>query len=359
MKFQNYLITQLKLHPCIQPADIVKLCYQAAFGAEHLLNDLEQAENYFYSEYNSVPEMNCELYEEISDSVCRINLAAWKASGMPAEWLFRMFVNSANIAQGGKEVFLQNLEKATELLQTKNHSFTLDTWNQYLKRYQEEGIHAVHHSQTYRNQERPAYRIVCKRFLRLLPILKAAALLPNKTGAKVIVIDGRAASGKSTVADDLEMIMEAGIVHMDDFFLPLELRNYERYAEPGGNIHYERFSSEVLPYISNTDRFSYTVFDCRKMDYIGSHFVTHSKWRIIEGAYCCHPYFGEYADLKIFSDIDPNEQMSRLINRNGAQMAERFRTEWIPYEEKYYKQYKIKENADIIIPCTQKPNMLY
>ena len=35
---------------------------------------------------------------------------------------------------------------------------------------------------------------------------------------------------------------------MDDFFLPMELRTAERLEEPGGNVHYERFSAEVDVY---------------------------------------------------------------------------------------------------------------
>ena len=39
MNFSDHLKKQLSLHPSMQPQDIVKLCYQAAFGAEPLLPD--------------------------------------------------------------------------------------------------------------------------------------------------------------------------------------------------------------------------------------------------------------------------------------------------------------------------------
>lgn len=349
MKFQHYLLQQLNLHPCMQPQDIVKLCYQAAFGAEHLLQDIETAKKYFNNEYNSVAEQNMDLFEEISPFVCRINLAAWKASKMPSEWLFHMFLNTANIPQGGNDIFLQNLKTAEAVLIKTEVSFSFDEWHDYLNQYKESGIHAVHHSGIYRQKERPAYRIVHKRFLRLLPILQKSALLSHNEKAKIIAIDGRAASGKSTLADDLRLILHAGIVHMDDFFLPPDLRSKERYIEPGGNVHYERFAFEILPNLTDKESFSYTKFDCSIMDYNGTRLVKASEWRVVEGAYSCHPVFGNYADLKVFSDINPEEQMKRLIARNGAEMAERFRTQWIPMEEHYYNYYKIKEHADITI----------
>ena len=43
------------------------------------------------------------------------------------------------------------------------------------------------------------------------------------------------------------------------------------------------------------------------------------------------------------------EQMERIICRNGKDMAERFRNEWIPMEEKYFAAYDIKKQADIYL----------
>ena len=39
----------------LQPQDVLKLCYQAAYGAEHLLTDLPAAKRYFEEEYAAVP----------------------------------------------------------------------------------------------------------------------------------------------------------------------------------------------------------------------------------------------------------------------------------------------------------------
>ena len=56
MEFEYYVRQQLERHKSIQPQDIVKLCYQAAYGAEHMLADMEAAKKYFYTEYDSVSE---------------------------------------------------------------------------------------------------------------------------------------------------------------------------------------------------------------------------------------------------------------------------------------------------------------
>ena len=37
MDFTTCLREQLRRHPSMQPQDVIKLCYQAARGAEHLI----------------------------------------------------------------------------------------------------------------------------------------------------------------------------------------------------------------------------------------------------------------------------------------------------------------------------------
>ena len=62
----------------------------------------------------------------------------------------------------------------------------------------------------------------------------------------VIAIDGNCTAGKTTLAAVLEKEYDCNVFHMDDFFLRPQQRTAERYAEPGGNVDYERFQEEVL-----------------------------------------------------------------------------------------------------------------
>lgn len=362
MNFTDHLIQQLYRHPVMQPQDIVKLCFQAAFGAEHLLSDPDAARRYFYAEYDSVAPCTGNLYESISDSICRISLPAWKASGMPAEWLFTMFTETASVSHGSTELFLQLLDEATRIISERNFAFSPEYWQSHLKSYLASGIHAVHHSARYRESEQPSYRIVKSDFIRLLPILQKAAFLAAPSAqtqegdaqncsskAKVIAIDGRAASGKTTLSKLLSIVLKAGVVHMDDFFLPPALRTDARLEQPGGNVHYERFAMEVLPRIPDNAGFSYRIFDCGQMDYNGFREVKASDWRIVEGSYSHHPHFGKYADLRVLSHVEADEQMRRILLRDGEWLAERFRSVWIPMEEKYFEYYDIRTRSDVIV----------
>lgn len=359
---KDYIIRQQELHPSMQPQDVVKLCYQAVYGAEHLLMDVEAAREYFDSEYAAVLPKDGLLYEEISEKYCRLNLASWKHKGWPKQWLFRMFAASvATAAQqksqtrssSSESEFEEYLKAVRCELSQHCRWFSEDGWNQYLERYKMHGMGPVHHSPEYREKEQPAYRVVDQSFVELLPILEAVVAWMSEQkkcscNGCIIAIDGRAAAGKSTLAHKLKYILEGEMIRMDDFFLPPVLRTGERFVTPGGNIHYERFQEEVLPFLSSMEDFTYRRFDCSIMDYQGEVQVKGASCRIVEGSYSLHPIFGDYADITVFCDVDPKVQMERIKKRNGIQMAEMFRTRWIPLEEAYFQSSAIRDKAMIL-----------
>jgi len=321
---------QLQLHPSMQPQDMVKLCFQAAYGAEHLLGDITRVRQYFDDEMARISERDGPLVEFIADDVCRVNMAVWKKHRLPGEWLFNLFVESAQERRGnGKEIFDAYMKQAEAFMPMGKE------W---------QGITApVHHTDIYRENEYPAYRVIAGRYPRVIPIL--ACMTPSC----VVAIDGRAASGKTTIAHDLAAVTGAGVIHVDDFFLPKALRTNERLASPGGNFHHERLAEEVLPFLRSGEGFSYRKFDCTSMTYDDNkRNVLPAPIRVVEGAYSCHPVLGSYMDLRVFSDIAPDAQMQRIEIRNGA-MAAMYKEKWIPMEEAYLQAFSIKRNADVII----------
>src|SRR5574344_370862 len=84
MTFRDCLAEQCKLHPSMQCVDVVKLCHQADFGAEHLLTDVASAKAYFEKEYDGSScsdTTNIPLVEYISSDVARVNFVPWITAG--------------------------------------------------------------------------------------------------------------------------------------------------------------------------------------------------------------------------------------------------------------------------------------
>lgn len=165
MSFERVLKDQAEAHPSMRPQDALKLCFQAAFGAEHLLLDLSAARRYFDAEYDAVAPRDIPLYEAVSEDFARVNLAAWKRHGYSRDALFDMFAASAASGSGGGG-FEEYLGAVTSLAERGELPFASDEWGGFLTVYLQGGIRAVHHSEEYRAAERPSYRIVDVRLLR-------------------------------------------------------------------------------------------------------------------------------------------------------------------------------------------------
>lgn len=162
-----YLREQLILHPAMESQDLAKLCYQAARGAEHLLADPQRARAYLVQEMEAVEARgDLPLYEIISPTVARVNLAPWKAQGLEVDHLFEMFSSTAATTSDGIDLLPAYLAEVTSLLSTGDHPVTAHEWAVFLRAYEGMGMPAIHHSEAYRLHNQPAYRIVRVALLR-------------------------------------------------------------------------------------------------------------------------------------------------------------------------------------------------
>ena len=319
----------LKHHADYSARDMAELAFHGAFGAGFVSFDRIQQRQMIIDDLASIKASDVPLFEIISPNYCRISLAAWKFHKLPGDWLFNIYCASAEVFPDSGTLYSDYID----IIAGKKPEFS-----NKLKSA----------AQSCKAANNPAYRVVSNRYLQVIPVLQMMAQFPEETVC-VIAVDGRAASGKTTLSRQLAFITGGGVIHMDDFFLPVEMRTPERLNQPGGNVHYERFKAEVLPKLRSAKAFEYQRFDCSKMELGKMRSVTASRWRIVEGAYSFHPEFGKYADLKVFFDISPAEQIKRIVRRNGERAAAVFSSRWIPLEENYIRSFNIKQKSDIVI----------
>lgn len=164
----------------------------------------------------------------------------------------------------------------------------------------------------------------------------------------VVAIDGRCGAGKTTLAVQLQRHYGCTVIPADQFFLRPEQRTAQRLAIPGENVDHERLLGEVLVPLKQGKSFSYRPFDCSRMELGHPVVVEPGRVTVVEGSYSCHPELWDYYDLHIFVSVDLQEQIKRILRRNGSYAAV-FREKWIPLEERYFAAFDLENRCELVL----------
>lgn len=350
MNMRHILLEHINRYKNMEIQDAVKLIYQSVFGCAHLIEDQDICEKRIAEElekYSTIPERTA--YEDIGGGYARLYLNSQAAKLLPSEFIADMFIETSKHNEGSVEIFETSMNELRTLVEDGNTPFSLESFEKYAAEYKKSGYPVVSHSGQYNKLYCPSYRVILKIYEKIHPLLIKISEVLSKKSRCVVALDGRSASGKTTLAEIMRNTFDADVIHMDDFFLPAELRTSDRFIEPGGNVHYERFNEEVVYGLNSGDQFEYQVFDCSEMRIKGKRKVGKSKIIIVEGAYALHPKITAQYDVKAFYDIDKNQQLRRIIKRNGKTMLENFENRWIPLENEYIKAYSIKEKCSVVL----------
>ncbi len=332
----------------LQLRDMVKLIYQNEHGCGHLISDPGESLERLRGEYNSLRESSDELFEEIGNGLCRLNLGAMGDGDVSLETVNGFAVYTARTVVGSREGLLLKLRILGACCKDGLLPFDHREAEAFLEDYISSGCPAVGHSQQYREVYSPAYRVVRREFMTYYPLFCRIDALMKEKSRTTVAIDGVCGSGKSTLGELVREVYGCNLFHMDDFFLPLPRKTPERLAETGGNVDYERFRSEVLQGLATGRRFSYRVYDCASRTMAESVRVTPARLNLVEGVYSLHPTLRDFYDLRVFLRISREEQHRRILARSGPRLLERFIGEWIPLEDRYFEEMEVQKRCELV-----------
>ena len=168
------------------------------------------------------------------------------------------------------------------------------------------------------------------------------------SGNFIITIDGPCGGGKTTLAKFLETELDANVLHMDDFYLPFGDRYKNWMNIVAGHMDFNRLIENVLEPYKYGKKTNYVSYDCHSDKYLQEIPIDLDKILILEGSYTSHPTLDKYVALKVFVDIDKDEQVKRLTKRN-PDVVDKFLSMWVPFENRYFEELKIKENSDVVV----------
>ena len=331
-------------HPDMEIRDAVKFLYQSHMGVGHLISDEGAALTRLEAEWAQVKaDPSVPLTEPLGGGMCRLQLSACKRMGLTVQTVSRLFCLTAQQAAPDHSGLERDLELVYGL------PFPRAAVEAELAQFKAQGCPAVSHSPRYRNAYAPAYRAISQKLARLLPLLCAIDREMACTPSVRVAIDGPCASGKSTLGEELAQIYSCPLIHMDDFFLRPEQRTEERLAQPGGNVDYERFLQEVLLPLTQQEAACYRPWRCRLGAFDASVTVLPCPLVVVEGSYSLRPDLRDHYQLRVWVEAPMEERLERLAQRGGPGCLERFRTMWIPLENRYFDACRVKECCQLSI----------
>jgi len=153
MHLPDFIASQYRLYPLSEPQDIYKALFQACLGPEHALIDPALAMARLAEEASRLRAEQGKLVEQLSPEFCRVHLRVALAYGISMDEVFRAFVLSAEVRQN-RDALLLYLAQWPAIATNGAEVST------FVAGVIAQGYPSMHHSQVFRAQYRPAYRVL-------------------------------------------------------------------------------------------------------------------------------------------------------------------------------------------------------
>lgn len=150
-EFERIVQEHRARYPLMEPQDYGKLAFQSEFGPEHLVQDADWVRNYLTQEWRQLGK-DCAAIapEPIGNGLCRFYLSACTEEQLPR--LAELFCRSAREHQGTREGLMARLDVIRAL--------EVPGMEEWLADYAAKGCPPVRHSQSFRDNYEPHYRVI-------------------------------------------------------------------------------------------------------------------------------------------------------------------------------------------------------
>ena len=171
---RDFLRAHCARYPELALQDVFKALYQSTFGCEHLIADPSAAADYIRAEAARSGDRISELVELLSGDYCRVHLGVLR-DGLSAETFARLFALSARHEECGREKLEAMLTALQTMADAGELPFSAQETAEAVERWRKDGFPPLHHSEIFRQNYAPAYRVLRRDFARALPLFAKLA----------------------------------------------------------------------------------------------------------------------------------------------------------------------------------------
>ena len=166
-KTRELLIDHYNTYPRLEVSDIFKFIFQSAYGCEHLVSSEERALNYIKEELKRVSDDEAPRVDKLDGNYSRVYLSCLNDKVTP-EVMAEYFCLSAKVEPDGRERLLEKIAVARELILDEVIPLSLSDFDELHQKWRDAGYPAIHHSESFREAYRPAYRVIANEYLKHL-----------------------------------------------------------------------------------------------------------------------------------------------------------------------------------------------
>lgn len=169
----------------------------------------------------------------------------------------------------------------------------------------------------------------------------------------VIAIDGHGASGKSTIAAALAEILDASVVHTDDFFRwPSGVGADRSTPDDPLGCYYNaaRLRAETLEPLRQGRRTTFRRLDRSRNETLETEVTVEPRDVLfVEGVFSAAPQLADLVDRAIFVDTPESERVRRL---RQIVAPEDWSVDWLEAERAYFGRIRQPSSFDLTISGT-------
>jgi uridine kinase len=172
-------------------------------------------------------------------------------------------------------------------------------------------------------------------------VISALRNLEQSNKQLIVLIDGPAGAGKTTLATEIQKNFESvNVVHMDDL--------YDGWQSPINPDLYSRIQKQIIEPHLNQNVSGYAVYDWVLQEFSTHRSLPVKRFLVVEGVGAAGNQMRSSADLIVFIEVPAVIGLSRVLIRDGDYLLNQMQA-WQLMEFEYFQADKTKKAADFVI----------